>query len=172
MCGWFNELQHIIHVTYWILCIILLNINATLDSSLAYLGVCAGEAILPPGPLIGPVAGTVKFTTTLVPPESPFIFISWSFKGANIITFSTSDITAPGYANRTTLDRATGALELRDLVLGDSGEYTVTIIPDGGLQKQGNTTLNVYGEFLTVKNIMSVIWKRVTVPLKWVMSLS
>ncbi|XP_050932354.1 carcinoembryonic antigen-related cell adhesion molecule 1 [Lates calcarifer] len=110
----------------------------------AYLGVCAGEAILPPGPLIGPVAGTVKFTTTLVPPESPFIFISWSFKGANIITFSTSDITAPGYANRTTLDRATGALELRDLVLGDSGEYTVTIIPDGGLQKQGNTTLNVY----------------------------
>ncbi|GLD65308.1 carcinoembryonic antigen-related cell adhesion molecule 5-like isoform X1, partial [Lates japonicus] len=110
----------------------------------AYLGVCVGEAILPPGPLIGPVAGTVKFTTTLVPPESPFIFISWSFKGANIITFSTSDITVPGYANRTTLDRATGALELRDLVLGDSGEYTVTIIPEGGLQKQGNTTLNVY----------------------------
>ncbi|KAK7886850.1 hypothetical protein WMY93_026471 [Mugilogobius chulae] len=42
------------------------------------------------------------------------------------------------------LDRRTGALELRRLVSEDSGEYTVTITPDGELQKEGKTTLTVY----------------------------
>ncbi|XP_044063237.1 carcinoembryonic antigen-related cell adhesion molecule 5-like [Siniperca chuatsi] len=106
-------------------------------------GLCVGEGILPPGPLSGAVAGTVTFTTTLRPPESPFLFVSWSFKGENIITSTNINVTAPGHANRISLDRATGALELRNLVLEDSGEYTVTII-DQGLQKQGKTTLNVY----------------------------
>lgn len=108
---------------------------------------CIGEGILPPGPLSGAVAGTVKFTTTLRPPENPFLSVSWSFRGANIITSTSSNIIQPGYASRISLDRTTGALELRDLVLEDSGEYTVTIIPDGGLQKQGKATLNVYGGF-------------------------
>lgn len=108
---------------------------------------CGGEGILPPGPLSGAVAGTVKFTTTLSPPEMPFLSVSWSFKGTNIITSTSINITEPGHANRISLDRATGALELRNLVLEDSGEYVVTIIPDGGLQKQGTTTLNVYGGF-------------------------
>ncbi|XP_070767912.1 hemicentin-1-like [Enoplosus armatus] len=103
-----------------------------------------GEGILPPGPLSGAVADTVKFTTTLRPPESPFHTVSWSFNGTNIITSTSSDAIASGYVNRILLDRATGALELRRLVLEDSGEYTVTITPDGGLQKQGKITLDVY----------------------------
>ncbi|KAK5861846.1 hypothetical protein PBY51_017290 [Eleginops maclovinus] len=105
---------------------------------------CAGESILPPGPLSGAAAGNVKFSTTLTPPESPFLSVSWSFKGVNIITSTSSNIIEPGYSSRISLDRATGALELRSLVLEDSGEYTVTIIPDAGLQKQGKTMLNVY----------------------------
>ncbi|XP_042346007.1 pregnancy-specific beta-1-glycoprotein 3-like [Plectropomus leopardus] len=105
---------------------------------------CAGEGILPPGPLSGAVAGTVKFTTTLRPPESPFLSVSWSFKRVNIITSTSSDVIEPGHANRISLDRSTGSLELRNLLLEDSGEYTVTIIPDGGLQTQGRTTLSVY----------------------------
>ncbi|XP_054477776.1 carcinoembryonic antigen-related cell adhesion molecule 5-like [Anoplopoma fimbria] len=107
-------------------------------------GLCVGEGVLPPGPLSGAVAGKVKFTTTLRPPETPFLSVSWSFKGVNIITSTSINITEPGHANRITMDRATGALELRNLVLEDSGDYTITIIPDGGLQKQGKTTLNVY----------------------------
>ncbi|XP_060906288.1 carcinoembryonic antigen-related cell adhesion molecule 20-like, partial [Labrus mixtus] len=105
---------------------------------------CVAEGILPAGPLSGAVAGKVKFTTTLRPPESPFLSVSWSFKGINIITSTSTNITEPGHANRISLDRATGSLELRNLVLEDSGEYTVTIIPDGGLQKQGKITLSVY----------------------------
>ncbi|XP_051812349.1 carcinoembryonic antigen-related cell adhesion molecule 1-like [Acanthochromis polyacanthus] len=105
---------------------------------------CVGEGILPPGPLSGAVAGAVKFTTTLRPPNNPFLSVSWSFKGVNIITSTSVNITEPGHVNRISLDRATGTLELRNLVLEDSGEYTVTIIPDAGLQKQGRITLNVY----------------------------
>lgn len=106
---------------------------------------CEGEGILPTGPLSGAVAGTVKFTTNLSPPEMPFLSVSWSFKGTSIITSTSTNISVPGYVNRISLDRATGALELRSLVLEDSGEYAVTIIPDGGLQKQGSITLMVYG---------------------------
>ncbi|XP_022612278.1 carcinoembryonic antigen-related cell adhesion molecule 1-like [Seriola dumerili] len=105
---------------------------------------CVSEGILPPGPLSGAVAGKVKFTTTLLPPENPYLSVSWNFKGGNIITSTSINITEPGYDNRISLDRATGALELRNLVLEDSGEYTVTITPDRGQQKQGKTTLNVY----------------------------
>ncbi|KAM7383233.1 hypothetical protein PAMP_002903 [Pampus punctatissimus] len=118
--------------------------NVILISSLGYLGMCVGEVILPPGPLSGAVAGTVTFTTSLRPPESPFLSVSWSFRGVNIITSTSANLTEPGYANRISLNRATGSLELRNLVLEDSGEYTITIIPDGGLQKQGKRTLTVY----------------------------
>ncbi|XP_056236481.1 carcinoembryonic antigen-related cell adhesion molecule 1-like [Seriola aureovittata] len=109
-----------------------------------YLDMCVSEGILPPGPLSGAVAGKVKFTTTLLPPDNPYLSVSWNFKGGNIITSTSINITEPEYDNRISLDRATGALELRNLVLEDSGEYTVTITPDRGQQKQGKTTLNVY----------------------------
>ena len=109
------------------------------------------EGILPPGPLSGAVARTVTFTTTLRPPESPFVSVSWSFRGMNIITSSNSDIIGTGYTNRISLDRATGALELGTLVPEDSGLYKVTIIPEGEPQKQGETTLNVYGGLTVIE---------------------
>ncbi|XP_056301224.1 carcinoembryonic antigen-related cell adhesion molecule 20-like [Pseudoliparis swirei] len=107
-------------------------------------GVCVGEGILPLGPLSGAEAGKVTFATTLQPPESPFLSISWSFNGANIITSTSTIISEPGYANRFSLDRATGTLELRKLVLEDSGEYAITITPDAGRPKKGTVTLKVY----------------------------
>lgn len=113
---------------------------------------CAGDGILPAGPLSGAVAGTVKFTTNLTPPPTPFLSISWSFRGKIIITSTSVNISDPGYANRISLDRATGALELRNLVLDDSGDYTITVIPDGGLQELGKTTLNVYGKLFMEKS--------------------
>ncbi|XP_034553524.1 titin [Notolabrus celidotus] len=114
------------------------------SNCLSILATCVGEGILPAGPLSGAVGGKVKFTTTLRPPESPFLSVSWSFKAVNIITSTSTNVTEPGHANRIFLDRATGSLELRNLVLEDSGEYTVTITPDAGLQQQGKITLSVY----------------------------
>uniref|UniRef100_A0A3B4ADN5 Ig-like domain-containing protein n=1 Tax=Periophthalmus magnuspinnatus TaxID=409849 RepID=A0A3B4ADN5_9GOBI len=103
-------------------------------ASLICVGLCVGEGILPAGPLNGAVGGTVRFTTNLSPPAKPFFTVSWSFKGTNIITSTNTNVTAPGYASRISLDRRTGALELRRLVPEDSGEYTVSIIPDGELK--------------------------------------
>lgn len=104
-----------------------------------------GEGILPTGPLSGAVGGTVTFTTSLGPTQISFLSVSWSFKGTNIITSTSSNVINSAYTSRITLDRATGSLELRNLVLGDSGEYSITIIPDGELQKRGTITLQVYG---------------------------
>lgn len=87
----------------------------------------------------------MKFTTTLRPPEKPFLSVSWRFNGVNIISSTSINITDPGYASRISLDRATGSLELRNLALEDSVEYTITITPDAGLPKQGRTNLTVYG---------------------------
>uniref|UniRef100_H3BVL3 Chemokine (C-X-C motif) receptor 3, tandem duplicate 1 n=1 Tax=Tetraodon nigroviridis TaxID=99883 RepID=H3BVL3_TETNG len=61
-----------------------------------------------------------------------------------IITSTSSDAINPAYTSRITFDRATGSLELRNLVLADGGEYSITITPDGGLQKRGAVTLDVY----------------------------
>uniref|UniRef100_A0A3P9LP58 Ig-like domain-containing protein n=1 Tax=Oryzias latipes TaxID=8090 RepID=A0A3P9LP58_ORYLA len=105
------------------------------------------------GPLSGAVADTVVFSTTLRPPASPFLSINWNFKGVNIITSTSTNIIDPGYANRITLDRATGSLELRNLVLQDGGEYTLTITPDGGLKFKADTdNFKLYGPNLKEKN--------------------
>lgn len=110
-----------------------------------------GEGILPTGPLSGAVGGTVRFTTSLAPTQIPFLSVSWSFKGTDIITSTSSDAINPAYTSRITFDRATGSLELRNLVLADGGEYSITITPDGGLQKRGAVTLDVYGMSVTTK---------------------
>ncbi|XP_010866279.2 carcinoembryonic antigen-related cell adhesion molecule 6 isoform X3 [Esox lucius] len=101
---------------------------AAISFSLSILtGLYAGEGVLPQGPVNGAVGRTVMFITNLSPPPQPFITISWSFNGENIIN-STSDSTGPGYRERITLNRTTGSLELRNLTLADSGQYIVAIV--------------------------------------------
>ncbi|XP_067093462.1 carcinoembryonic antigen-related cell adhesion molecule 6-like [Osmerus mordax] len=107
-------------------------------------GMCTGENVLPEGPLSGAAGGAVRFTTVLAPPAKPFISVSWRFKGASIITSTSTDVIDPLYSKRITLERATGSLELRDLGPGDSGEYRVTIVLDGAQDQQGISTLSVF----------------------------
>ena len=102
--------------------------------------------MLPDGPLNATVGGTVMFTTTLTPPETPFSSMSWKFADRNIISFSGVNITAPEYKGRITLFMSTGSLELRSLTLNDRGEYSVNIQPQGDFAKEGTTRLDVYGE--------------------------
>ncbi|XP_068507882.1 carcinoembryonic antigen-related cell adhesion molecule 16-like [Syngnathus scovelli] len=108
-------------------------------------GTCTAQNLLPPGPLSSAVSGSITFTTTLRPPERPFLSVSWTFNGANVITSTTDeDLPGDGYGERITLDRTTGSLQLRRLTAADSGEYVVAVIPRGESLKQGTVVLNVY----------------------------
>ncbi|KAM7421164.1 hypothetical protein PAMA_015361 [Pampus argenteus] len=111
-------------------------------------GLTKGDGVLPDGPLTAAVGGTVMFTTTVTPPETSFLVVSWSFSFNNteyipIITSTSSDTINPEYEGRITLDRSTGSLELRDLALTDSGEYSVSITPNGGFEMRGFTRLEI-----------------------------
>ncbi|XP_030250467.1 carcinoembryonic antigen-related cell adhesion molecule 1-like [Sparus aurata] len=105
-------------------------------------GLTQGAGVLPDGPLNAALGGTVMFTTTLTPPEKPFTFVEWKF-GAQTIINTNTNATAE-YAGRVTLFTSTGSLELRNLILSDSGEYRALIIPQGGSILEGTTRLEVY----------------------------
>ncbi|CAL8247463.1 unnamed protein product [Lota lota] len=124
----------------------LTDLSQTADHVVSLKGVCVGESILPAGPLSGTVGRAVQFSTMLEPSTRPFISVGWSFRGRNFITYTVTgrDFVDETYANRVTLDRTTGSLELRNLALADSGEYLVSITPDGEQQKTGTIQLNVY----------------------------
>uniref|UniRef100_A0A667ZJZ6 Ig-like domain-containing protein n=1 Tax=Myripristis murdjan TaxID=586833 RepID=A0A667ZJZ6_9TELE len=101
-----------------------------------------------PNNLNGAVGGSVFFTTTVTPPEKPFLVVAWSFNSGsgdrNVITSTTSDVIGPGYENRITLDRSTGFLELRNLTMNDTGEYSTVVTPDGGELMSGACRLEIF----------------------------
>ncbi|XP_039973343.1 carcinoembryonic antigen-related cell adhesion molecule 5-like [Xiphias gladius] len=100
-----------------------------------------GAGVLPDS-LTAAVGGTVMFTTTVTPPESPFLVVTWGFSdihggSSSIITSSNVNITGPAYTDRVTLFRSTGSLELSNLTISDIGEYTVTLIHTAGGHQRG-----------------------------------
>uniref|UniRef100_A0A3B3C9P6 Ig-like domain-containing protein n=1 Tax=Oryzias melastigma TaxID=30732 RepID=A0A3B3C9P6_ORYME len=106
------------------------------------LGVTEAAGILPDGPLIAAVGGSVMFTTSLTEADGPFISVIWTFNVTDfIISYnpSSTDI-FPNYQDRITYVSSTASLELRDLTLEDGGEYSVNVVPNGG----GRINLDIY----------------------------
>ncbi|CAK6984421.1 carcinoembryonic antigen-related cell adhesion molecule 5-like, partial [Scomber scombrus] len=95
------------------------------------------------------------FTTTVTPPETPFLVVSWFFVNTTerpiIISTSSVNNTEPEYEGRIILDRSTGSLKFRDLTFNDIGEYRVSIIPDGGQEITGFTELKILEPVSNVK---------------------
>ncbi|KAG9337733.1 hypothetical protein JZ751_028230, partial [Albula glossodonta] len=111
-------------------------------------GLCSGQAVLPPGSVNGAVGGSVMFNTD-IGSAGPFIVITWNFNNGSgpvpVATVNPGGATpGPGYEGRVSVSTITGSLELKQLTLGDTGTYTVTLIPNSGGQLSGQTTLNVY----------------------------
>ncbi|XP_061107908.1 hemicentin-1-like [Conger conger] len=119
-------------------------------------GCSSGLNYLPLGPLNGEVGGSVTFTTTVNPTGPELAAITWSFnKGSgpvSVIAFlPTATKPGPGYVGRVSLNNVTGFLELRELTLGDSGDYSVTLTTSNAQSLQGKTRLEVYEKISGVK---------------------
>ncbi|KAG9329996.1 hypothetical protein JZ751_028287 [Albula glossodonta] len=111
-------------------------------------GLCSGQAVLPPGPVNGAVGGSVTLNTS-ISSEGPIQTIFWNFDDGSgsgsvpVITVSSgTTIDGPGYEGRVSVSSFTGSLELRELTLGDTGLYLMSMITSK--PESGSTTLNVY----------------------------
>ncbi|KAG9337729.1 hypothetical protein JZ751_028226, partial [Albula glossodonta] len=117
---------------------------------LSVIGFCSGENVLPPGPMNGALGESVMFNTS-IGSAGPFITIIWNFNGGSgsgsvlVVTVTPGGTTpTPGYLGRISVNNITGSMELRELTLGDTGTYTVNLVPNIGDALNGETTLNVY----------------------------
>ncbi|CAK6966296.1 carcinoembryonic antigen-related cell adhesion molecule 5-like [Scomber scombrus] len=115
--------------------------------SVTFTGLTKGTGVLP-DELTAAVGGEVMFTTTVTPPETPFVAMTWTFASETIlrpiITYTSSvNNTAPEYEGRIIHYRSTGSLKLMDLTLNDIGEYRVTIISAEVEQFLGSTELKI-----------------------------
>eukprot|EP00063_Salmo_salar_P082262 XP_014057097.1 PREDICTED: CD48 antigen-like [Salmo salar] len=112
---------------------------------LAVIGFCYGAGVLPDRSLVGAIGGSVTFNRALA---QPFITLQWKVNGTTIILnyIRSSDTLIPedGYRDRINLDRSSGSLELMNLDLTDSGQYTVTILTPEAVSVEENTKLEVY----------------------------
>ncbi|XP_061674992.1 carcinoembryonic antigen-related cell adhesion molecule 5-like [Syngnathoides biaculeatus] len=114
----------------------------------ALTGLSRGVGVLP-DTLVAISGETVTFATTVTPPATPFLVITWSVTDihgtiTSIVTSSNVNGTLPEYRDRITLFSDTGSLELRNVTMRDTGDYRVTIIPAGGSQQRGNCKLDVH----------------------------
>lgn len=99
--------------------------------------------MLPYDSLNASLGATVTFSITLSPQE--FILIEWKFNDETIVFFNNIIQITPGYEDKVSISLSTGSLELRNLMVNDSGQYRVIILPRNQSTQEGAATLNVYG---------------------------
>uniref|UniRef100_A0AAY5F1X1 Ig-like domain-containing protein n=1 Tax=Electrophorus electricus TaxID=8005 RepID=A0AAY5F1X1_ELEEL len=85
-----------------------------------------GQDLVPPGPIYRAVGEKVLFITITSPQLSHIV--TWNFMNKNIVTFNppATEMVDPEYIGRVSLNKTSGALELSNLIMADSGVYTVT----------------------------------------------
>nr|XP_020441373.1 carcinoembryonic antigen-related cell adhesion molecule 5-like [Monopterus albus] len=110
---------------------------------LSFIGVCAGQDVLPPGPVDAIAGGNVTFTTQVGTPD--YIAMVWNFgSGQHVATASSQGVKVnTKYAGRAQMDSKNGYLTLTSLVSEDSGIYTISIVLSDGTTNDGTIELRV-----------------------------
>lgn len=101
--------------------------------------------MLPDDSLNATLGASVTFSTTIPPQTAPFTLIDWKFKDQTIIFFNENIQITPGYEDKVNVSLSTGAMELRNLFVNDSGQYRVIVTPRQQSSQEGAITLNIYG---------------------------
>ncbi|XP_066539310.1 hemicentin-1-like [Hoplias malabaricus] len=106
-------------------------------------GVCFGQQLALPPELNGAVGEKVEFKPTTVPPP-PYSLVSWIIGGVTIylVAGGGSPVIVPGYEDRVSFNSSTLALELRNLMTADNGDYHLTV--QTNTQVTARTTLKVF----------------------------
>ncbi|KAG9275977.1 carcinoembryonic antigen-related cell adhesion molecule 20-like isoform X2 [Astyanax mexicanus] len=95
-------------------------------------GVCSGENLILPSKLQNATQETALFKPIKLPTDTYNDYI-WRFGSLTIVNVvGTSNAIAAAYRNRISLDMNTLSIELRNLTLSDSGDYTLSINGDKG----------------------------------------
>lgn len=107
---------------------------------------CEEGNLLPPGPINKEVGASVLFST--FPSSQQIRGIRWHFNGIEVTRYYfPGPITVhPDYNGRVNLNYTSGDLELKNLTMADSGQYTLTLTFESGLGNQDHILLQVFGE--------------------------
>ncbi|KAI3358989.1 hypothetical protein L3Q82_015371 [Scortum barcoo] len=113
---------------------------------LSVIGCCAGQSILPKGP-VDAVLGRNVTLQTLVN-KADYAFIIWNFnhegESVNIATLSPTGLTVDdAHKGRVSINSTNGYLTLTGLKSEDSGDYSISIVSPSGQTRTGETTLRV-----------------------------
>ncbi|XP_060776791.1 carcinoembryonic antigen-related cell adhesion molecule 2-like [Neoarius graeffei] len=102
------------------------------------------QNLLPPGPINQAVGENVLFVT--LPSPQPLSAIRWHFKSSEVVTYiHPGPVTVNlSYVGRVILNYSTGALELKNLTMADTGEYQLTLTYANGIGHKDHTLLQVF----------------------------
>ncbi|KAG7225255.1 hypothetical protein INR49_014650 [Caranx melampygus] len=113
---------------------------------LSFIGCCAGEDILPEGPVDVVVGRNVTIKTLLTNPE--YMFITWNFnhegEQINVATLGPKGVKeGPQYVGRVSIDPTTGALNITSVKPEDSGDFSINILKEDSTTKTAEIELRV-----------------------------
>ncbi|XP_032375730.1 carcinoembryonic antigen-related cell adhesion molecule 1 [Etheostoma spectabile] len=115
---------------------------------LSFIGCCAGQNILPNGPVDAVLGSNVTLRTTLVA-KPVYAFIVWNTNKGGAQTHVATLTSAGGlnvnspYTGRVAINSTTGFLYLGPVTAADSGHYSISILSPDGQTTTGETQLRV-----------------------------
>uniref|UniRef100_UPI0037E92626 carcinoembryonic antigen-related cell adhesion molecule 20 n=1 Tax=Semicossyphus pulcher TaxID=241346 RepID=UPI0037E92626 len=103
---------------------------------LSFIGCCAGQEILPEGPVDGVLGKNVTLKTLLG--KTSYAVLIWNFNDGsdqiNVVTITPpkEPTVSPHYQGRVSINADDGTLTLTSLKSEDSGDYSITAVTDAG----------------------------------------